>query len=102
MFRQLTSLARLTAHLSPSGRNQLTPSSPLVFAVKLARTFATQPATSFEDAKEKLNTLTEDPGPAIKLQLYGLFKQVRCFRVFLSGFSKSALVLGNYGHVQCA
>ncbi|GAU90082.1 hypothetical protein RvY_02554-1 [Ramazzottius varieornatus] len=38
------------------------------------RLFASR-AESFEDAKEKLNTLKEDPGPTVKLKLYGLFKQ---------------------------
>ena len=30
----------------------------------------------FEAAQVKLNTLTEDPGNAAKLKIYGLFKQV--------------------------
>ena len=30
----------------------------------------------FEQAKERLNTLKEDPGNDTKLQIYGLFKQV--------------------------
>ncbi|XP_055348431.1 enoyl-CoA delta isomerase 2-like [Paramacrobiotus metropolitanus] len=32
-------------------------------------------AKDFESAKERLNTLKEDPGPDVKLKLYGLFKQ---------------------------
>ena len=31
-----------------------------------------------EKAKEKLSTLTEDPGNDVKLKLYGLYKQVSC------------------------
>ena len=35
-------------------------------------------SSRFEAAQAKLNTLTEDPGNAAKLKIYGLFKQV-CF-----------------------
>ena len=31
----------------------------------------------FEKAKERLNTLKDDPGNETKLKIYGLFKQVR-------------------------
>lgn len=34
--------------------------------------------TDFEKAKERLNTLKEDPGNQAKLKIYALFKQV-CF-----------------------
>lgn len=43
--------------------------------LRFNRGFAAQ-AFSFEDAKEKLATLSEDPVPSVKLQLYALFKQV--------------------------
>ena len=33
-------------------------------------------SSRFEAAQAKLNTLTEDPGNAAKLKIYGLFKQV--------------------------
>ena len=33
-------------------------------------------SSRFEAAQVKLNTLTEDPGNAAKLKIYGLFKQV--------------------------
>ena len=33
----------------------------------------------FKSAQERLNTLTEDPGNMVKLQIYALFKQVRNF-----------------------
>ena len=33
-------------------------------------------SSRFEAAQTKLNTLTEDPGNAAKLKIYGLFKQV--------------------------
>ena len=35
-------------------------------------------SSRFEAAQVKLNTLTEDPGNAAKLKIYGLFKQVLC------------------------
>ena len=35
--------------------------------------------SKFDEAQKKLNTLTEDPGNAAKLQIYGLFKQVDPF-----------------------
>ena len=36
----------------------------------------------FKSAQERLNTLTEDPGNMVKLQIYALFKQVRnCYSV---------------------
>ena len=55
---------------------------PLVASfVQQHRLFASS-AESFDDAKEKMNTLKEDPGPTVKLKLYGLFKQVKCFLVF--------------------
>lgn len=41
-------------------------------------------AADLEKAKERLATLTEDPGNEVKLKLYGLFKQVRLL-FFLSG-----------------
>ena len=30
----------------------------------------------FEEAKNRLSTLTEDPGNEVKLKIYALFKQV--------------------------
>lgn len=33
----------------------------------------------FNDAKERLGTLTEDPGSDVKLKIYALFKQVSLF-----------------------
>ncbi|OWA51888.1 Enoyl-CoA delta isomerase 2, mitochondrial [Hypsibius exemplaris] len=42
--------------------------------LNFSRAFAAQVKT-FEEAKEKLGTLSEEPGPDIKLRVYGLFKQ---------------------------
>lgn len=36
-----------------------------------------QVTKEFEDAKEKLSDLNEDPGSDVKLKIYGFFKQVR-------------------------
>lgn len=40
-------------------------------------------SADLEKAKEKLSTLTEDPGNEVKLKLYGLYKQASCHHCFV-------------------
>jgi hypothetical protein len=55
-------------------------SIPTVFPQFMAvnRSFASK-VHSFDEAKDRLGSLSEEPGPDIKLRLYGLFKQVRLY-----------------------
>ena len=48
-------------------------------------------SSRFEAAQVKLNTLTEDPGNAAKLKIYGLFKQVLC-NIYLSSTAKTFML----------
>ena len=43
--------------------------------------------TDFQAAKDRVGTLTQDPGNDVKLKMYGLFKQVNLW--ILNGFYAS-------------